>query len=172
MKKAEETAKADKEKAEKEEAEKAAKAEKEKADKEKAKADKAKERAEKAVLRQKKREKTSHILTQIREFHNSRIVADHLRRTNDVLIMVQNTNVDLLDSLTNNLACIFESYLPDLHELRIRVDKENKEKKEQKPDKDKEVITIRPILSKNEVKSRAGKVLSLFKNVTELNDRM
>ena len=51
-----------------------------------------------------------------------------MRHTNDVLAIVQNANMDLLDSLTNNLACIFESFLPDLHELMLEVDASNKEK--------------------------------------------
>ena len=58
-------------------------------------------------------------MAQIREFHNSKVLTDHMRHTNDVLAIVQNANLDLLDSLTNNLACIFESYLPDLHELML-----------------------------------------------------
>ena len=102
--------------------EEAAKAEKEKVAKEKEKIEKAKRKAEKAAQRQAKRESTARIVAQIREFQSSKIVADHMRHTNDVLAIVQSTNLDLLDSLTNNLACIFESYLPDLHELMLQVD--------------------------------------------------
>lgn len=93
----------------------------------------------------------------------------HLRYTNDVLIQSQNTNLDLIESLTNNLACIFESYQPDLHELKLKVDQEAANKE---PDPNRDVIKIRPILSKPESKSKTTKVLSLFKNVTELNERM
>ena len=73
----------------------------------------------------------------------------------------------MLDSLTNNLACIFESYLPDLRELMLQVDQANKEKQPERAAT--EAIKIRPILSKSEAKNR---VLGLFKNVTELNERM
>ena len=107
-------------------------------------------------------------MIQIRTFHSSKIIADHMRHTNDVLAIVQNSNLDLLDSLTNNLACIFESYLPDLHELMLKVDAQNKAKQPEQPAAA-ETIKIRSIRSQVEVKSR---VLSLFKNVTELNERM
>ena len=87
-----------------------------------------------------------------------------MRLTNDVLTILQSTSLELLDGLIQHLVCIFESFVPDLQELMIAADKVSKES-DQKTD----IIKIRPILQKAPQKSR---ILSLFKNVTEINQRM
>ena len=45
------------------------------------------------------RERNGIMLSQIRDFQQSKIFVDHMRLTNDVLAIVQNTNLELLDGL-------------------------------------------------------------------------
>jgi len=49
-----------------------------------------------------------------------------MRLTNEVLTIVQSTNLELQDGLIQNLVCIFESFVPDLNELMIEADKNSK----------------------------------------------
>lgn len=64
-----------------------------------------------------------------------------MRLTNEVLTIVQSTNLELQDGLIQNLVCIFESFVPDLNELMIEADKNSKQ-----TEKKTEEIKIRPIL--------------------------
>lgn len=75
------------------------------------------------------RERNGIMLSQIRDFQQSKIFVDHMRLTNDVLAIVQNTNLELLDGLIQNLACIFESFVPDLQEMMVEADKVNQQTK-------------------------------------------
>ena len=64
-----------------------------------------------------------------------------MRLTNEVLTIVQSTNLELQDGLIQNLVCIFESFVPDLNELMIEADKNSKQ-----TEKKTEEIKIRSIL--------------------------
>ena len=108
------------------------------------------------------------VLEQVRDFHNMKIISDNMKHTNDVLSIVQHTKSDLFSSFNGNIACIFDVYKADLNRLMLQIDKKNKEKKSGSSTRP---IQIRSLASESEIEGKT-KVLSLFKNVTELSTRM
>lgn len=106
------------------------------------------------------------IIDQIRNFYQSREMYEHMRLVNLALQTLSASKMDLIESMAGNLTCIFGAYMPDLQEM---IEDSQKNKRRLQIDSGKEEkVTIKPL----DFNIHKSKVLSLFKNVDAVTDRL
>ena len=111
-------------------------------------------------------EQSKKILSQIREFYQSREMYEHMRLVNLALQTLTASKIDLVEHIASNLSCIFGAYMPDLQQM-IEDSQKNK-RRLQINSTGEEKITIKPL----DFVVQKSKVLELFKNIDQVNDRL
>lgn len=109
-------------------------------------------------------EQNDKILAQIRDFYQSREMYEHMRLANLALQTLASSSIDLVDLMAANLSCIFGAYMPDLHHM---VDEAQRSRKRLQTNAE-EKVNIKPL----QFVVQKSKVLSLFKNVDVVSDRL
>jgi len=89
-----------------------------------------------------------------------------MRLVNQALQTITASKIDLVDHMASNLSCIFGAYMPDLQQM-IEDAKRNK-RRLQINSQVEEKVTIKPL----EFQQSKSKVLSLFKNVDAVSNRL
>src|SRR5258706_15702899 len=56
------------------------------------------------------------IVTQIQEFYGSKKVTEFVAVMNDMLKIISNANIDISDSISNLIFCVFASFFPEVYQ--------------------------------------------------------